>query len=103
MSDIPESDWKTLRPLHDAALDRFCKKVLDELIRVSTDSSLTAHQRYLAVYKLIQARDKELAHAFNGLRRFSALIQMKLMMGHGLFTDEEIARFSDETRAYLNR
>jgi hypothetical protein len=102
MSDIRESDWKTLRSLHDAALDRFCRKVLDELIRVSTDSALTSHQRYLAVFKLIQLRDDELADAFNGFRRSRAMIQMKLMKRHGLFTDEEIARFSEETREYLN-
>ncbi len=103
MSDIKESDWKTLRSLHDAALDRFCRKALDELIRVSTDSSLTSHQRYLAIFKLLKKRDDELADAFNGFRRSTALIQMKLMKHHGLFTGEEIARFSEETREYLNR
>ena len=99
MSDIRESDWKTLRSLHDAALDRFCRKVLDELIRVSTDSALTSHQRYLAIFKLIQERDEELAEAFNGFRRSVAIEQLQLWKRHGLLTDEEYSRFSEETRA----
>jgi hypothetical protein len=98
MSDIRESDWKTLRSLHDAALDRYCRKVLDELIRVSTDSALTSHQRYLAIFKLIEKRDDELAEAFNGFRRSVAIWQLKLWKRHGLLTDEEYSRFSEETR-----
>lgn len=103
MSDIRESDWKTLRELKDSALDRFCRKVLDELIRVTTDSALTSHQRYLAVLKLIQERDDELADAFNGFRRSRAIMQLMLWKHHGLLTDEEYARLSEETRERVGR
>jgi hypothetical protein len=95
---ISEPDWKVLRELKPIALDRFCQRVLDEIARVASDASKTSHERYLAVYQLIERRDRELATAFNGLRRSTALLQLMSMQSHGLLTAEEMSRFSAETR-----
>lgn len=43
-------------------------------------------------------RNKQIAHAFDGLSRSSALLRIAIMRSRGLFTDEEFGRFSDETR-----
>jgi hypothetical protein len=60
MRDIKESDWKRLRDLKSVALERFCDRVLSDLDRARTDATSTSHQRYLAIYRLIEQRDKEL-------------------------------------------
>ena len=67
--EIEESDWKVFRQLRPIALDRFCWRVLDEIQQVSADTKRSTHERYLAVYDLIQRRDRELADAFNDPRR----------------------------------
>ena len=54
MSDaMPEADWRVFRGLHPIWIERFCKRVIDELLRVLSDDSRDAHERYLAAYKLI--------------------------------------------------
>src|SRR5690349_17246983 len=96
--EIRESDWKLLRDLKPVALERFCDRVLTELAALSTADGKGAHERYLAVFDQLTRRDRDLSRAFDGLRRSTALLQLAVMRSHGLFTDEEFARFSPETR-----
>jgi hypothetical protein len=95
---IHESDWKIFRLLQPLALDRFCQRVLAEVGRLAADAEKGHHDRYLAVFKLLQRRDKELADAFNGPRRSTALVQLARIQFHELLSAEEFARFSPETR-----
>lgn len=71
---VPESDWKVFRELRELALDRFCRRVLDEVEDIRTDASNTHHARYLRVYRLLQERDEALALAFNDPRRSQMLL-----------------------------
>jgi hypothetical protein len=98
---ILESDWKLFRALHPVALERFCEQVLSEVGQLASEADKSAHERYLGVYQLLRRRDKELAQAFNDLRRSTALLQLAILRARGLVTDEEFARFSPETRAVL--
>lgn len=95
---IPESDWKIFRQLHPVALERFCERTLFEVDRLATDTGKSAHERYLAVFRLLQRRDKELAQAFNDLRRSTAWLQLAIFRSRELLTEEEFARFSPETQ-----
>jgi hypothetical protein len=97
--DILESDWKLFRQLHDVALDRFCERVLLDAARLSGDTSKSSQQRYGELYKLVQQRDEEIANAFNDMRRSTAIRQIVAIRFHELWTEEEFARFSPETRA----
>ena len=96
--EISESDWKIFRQLHPIALERFCERVLSEIGPLTSETGKSAHERYLAVFKLLQRRDKELAEAFDDLRRSSAWYQLAVIRARGLLTEEEFARFSPETR-----
>jgi hypothetical protein len=95
---ISEPDWKVFRQLQPLALERYCERVLTEIKQIAADSKKTSHERYLATYKLLQRRDRELADAFDDLRRSTALRQLACLQSHELLTDEEMARFSSETR-----
>jgi hypothetical protein len=66
---IPEADWRVFRGLHPIWIERFCKCVNDELLRVLSDDSRDAYERYLAAYKLMHKRDKEIASAFSSCSR----------------------------------
>ena len=101
MSDIPEADWKVLRSLKDAALDRLCECILAEVHAAATMPGRTNHQRYLDVYALVQKRDKDEADCFNDLRRSMAKTSLLHWRKHKLLTVDEWARFSDATRAYF--
>jgi hypothetical protein len=96
--DIPERDWKHLRAVKAAALERFCEQVLQECAGVLAETGLTAHERYLKLFRLIDRRDDELADAFDDLRRSTAIFRLMTMRRLGLVTEEEMEGFTPETR-----
>jgi hypothetical protein len=100
--DFPESDWKLFRQLHPIAIDRYCRKILEEIQRVAADPKKTNHQRYLEIYKLIERRDREVARAFNDFRRSTAFIQLSIIYSYGVITKEELMRFTPDTQAAIS-
>ncbi|HEV3051957.1 MAG TPA: hypothetical protein VGX50_16735 [Longimicrobium sp.] len=96
--DFPEADWKVLRSVKDAALNRLCERILDECRGVMDDPNGTAHERYLRLFKLIQDRDEDIEHAFNDMRRSRAVQRISWIKFLDLLTDEEWERFSPQTR-----
>jgi len=101
MREIKEADWKIFRQLHAVALERFCQRVLDDSERLHGDTRHSAYERYVAIYRLFDERDKEVARLFNDLRRSTALWQIAALKGRGLLTKEEFARFSQETQSLV--
>lgn len=100
--EIKESDWKLFRRLHEVALERFCKRTLEEMQDLAATSAGSYHDRYLKVYRLLRARDKEMAAAFNGPRRFTSFIALAHFMNRGLLIEEELDQFSPEARQTVN-
>jgi hypothetical protein len=96
--DIPEADWRVFRELRELALDRFCKRVLDEVERMRQDSSRSHHARYLDIFRLLRERDKELAEAFNDPGRSRMLWQLIAISRCGLLEPGELSRFTSKTR-----
>jgi hypothetical protein len=96
MRDIKESDWKLFKPLRATALERFCERVLDDIARISSDSTKSKHERYLAIYQLVRERNKDIAPIFDYLRRSAAVRQLCAFRSHDLVTEQEIRRFSPE-------
>ncbi len=99
---IPESDWKVFRELRGKALERFCERVLSDIRHLVSDDTRSLHDRYLEIYKLIDARDGELARVFDSPRRSQAVLQLALIHSHDLLESEELARFTSETRLAID-
>jgi DNA-binding transcriptional ArsR family regulator len=98
MHDISEADWKIFKPLRELALERFCSSVLDEVARIGAEDAKSKHDRYLAIYRLMKERDREIDPIFDYLRRSTAVRQLSAFRMHGLVTAEELERFSPELR-----
>jgi hypothetical protein len=101
MRDIPEPDWKIFRTVREAALDCYCARVLEECARVIDQRNLSNHERYLELYRLLERRDRELAETFDAPRRSTALLQLARIHALGMVTDEELGRFSRDTRDFV--
>jgi hypothetical protein len=52
--EIKESDWKLLRQMFPVARERFCQRILGEIDRLGSDSTKSYHQRYLAIFAVLQ-------------------------------------------------
>jgi hypothetical protein len=100
-TDLPEPDWKVFRKLREVALGRFCERILAEVERIASDTKQGSHARYLAIFKLIQERDDQIARAFNNPRRSVALLQLGQMISLELIHDEELRSFSPPTQGAL--
>jgi hypothetical protein len=96
--DVPELDWKVFRELQRHALERFCKRALEEVQTILRDGSRSHHNRYLDVFRFLQTRDEELAHAFNDARRSRMIIQLAAIHAYGLLEPNELERFTERTR-----
>jgi len=94
----PESDWKVFSQLRLVALERFCKRVLDEVPRLSVGTERSFHQRYLELFRWLGERNDELAKAFDNPRRSQMLWQLAAICEYGLLTPDELARFTPQTR-----
>lgn len=98
MTSVPERDWTLFKIFHPIALERFSKRILDQVQTLLKNNTTDCHQIYLALHKLIKERDKEIAQVFNDYRRSTAFFQIAMMYNRGLLTDQEFMQFSDETR-----
>ena len=65
------------------------------------ESHNSSHQRYLDLYTLINKRDDDIAKGFNDFRRSMALLQMGVIHTMGLWSNEELHRFSPEALQIL--
>lgn len=95
---ISESDWRIFRQLREVALDRFSRRVLEEAARICADTSRGPHERYLELYRLLEARDQSLGRAFDDPRRSRMLWQLAAIRALGVLEDEELAGLSPESR-----
>jgi len=100
---VKESDWKVLRDLKGVLLERYCQRALAAAEQIIQGRKQTNHERYLALFSLIEKQDKALGLAFDDVRRSNALSRITFMRSGGLFTEEEFARFSPETQEQINR
>jgi hypothetical protein len=98
---IAESDWKKIRDLKPAALNRFCERVLLDIQEISSHPGQTPHEKYLAIYELMQERDRTIGEVFNDLRRSVALMRIIYLRRLSLLTDAEFTTFSEEARALV--
>jgi hypothetical protein len=98
---IPEADWKLWRKLSAVALERFCEKALDDVVRVARGRD-EAHARYCQLFKLLRERDDVIAAVFNDQRRSNAFLQISRAVVEGILTPDEVLLFSDETQAVIS-
>jgi len=99
--EIKESDWKVFRRLHSVALERYCRRVLEE-VRAVAECKGDYHDCYRRVHRLIQVRDKTMAAAFDDPRRSTAFLLLAIMIGEDLLTEEELEQFSLEAQERID-
>jgi hypothetical protein len=99
--EIKESDWKLFRRLHPIALGRFCQRVIEEVASTTSSCADGHHDCYLKLFELMRSRDREMASAFNDLRRSNAFILLANIKELGLLTEEELMQFSPDARDAL--
>lgn len=92
VNGIKEADWKLLRRLHAVALERFCRRVIEEIGGATSGRHGDYHRSFLEVFALVNERNREQARTFDDLRRGKAMILLANMMEGRLLSEEEFSR-----------
>lgn len=103
MRQLSKSDWKKLRDMKDRMLALACDRILEKAANLIEEKQGGSHDTYLALYRLLQKEDKEIALMFDDFRKNTALLILMSWRTRGLLTDEDLSEFSEETRELLNR
>lgn len=98
--DIPERDWKYLRSIQKELLDRLCRRILGDIqVEIAkAGSQRTAHETYLAVYKLVERSDHTIADCIDDWRRSTILTRLFSLLDQNLLSAGEQDHLSEETR-----
>ena len=96
--EIKEADWKLRQRLHRVALERFCRRAIEEIRAATSDRSGDYHSCFLEVFALVNERNRGLARTFDDLRRPNATLLLAGMMEERLLSEEEFSQFGPETR-----
>ncbi len=98
---IAEQDWRVLRNMQPALLNRLCNKSLAEVLAILGESSFPAHERYFKISKLTEQRDLQISRLFDDLKRSNAAIRLTMMKKESVITNEDLANFSAELRSLI--
>lgn len=96
---MKESDWKLLRKLKPVLLERLCEHNLRECRDAIAEEDGSAHERYLHLCALLRTRNDDVAICFDDHRHSNAILKVAAIYRRGLLEDEELAQFSEVTRA----
>lgn len=101
--DFPEPDWKNLSRLKPLALDRLCRRILQESGKILDRAKESGHYAtYLELYKHLHTSDETVADCFNDWKRSQALNVLINWRSENLLTEEEFNTFSPDTRTLVN-
>ena len=102
MSDFPEADWKYIRALKPALLERLCERINQKTVDILNDPAKTPYDRYLDIFEKTRKDDMDVSSAFDDWRRSTISVRIMDIFRQGLFTDSEIQGFTQQTRERID-
>ncbi len=101
MNSIPEKDWKVFRDLHGTLMERFCERVLQEVVRVASNPNQDPSERFFAVSKLMRQSSKDMNDLGDHRRSTAFFIIARMHNREKLFLADEFEKFSQESREQI--
>jgi len=102
MSDFPEADWKYMRALKPALLERLCERINQKTVSILNDPAKTAYERYLDIFEKTQKDDMDVASAFDDWRRSTISIRIIEIYRQELFTESDLQGFTQQTKERID-
>jgi len=104
MQKFPEKDWEILTTLKGVALERLCRRIIDQASAITCKPDHdNHHELYLKLSAHIQHANKMVADGFDDMRRSNAVLKLIYWRVEKLISDEEFLAFSRETRDGINQ
>ena len=103
MSELPERDWKSMRKMCDELLERLAKRINRRSREILEAGDGKAIDVYRELYAHIDASDRVIAECFDDWRRSTLMLRVLALRRHGLLTDTDLDRLSDQGRETIHR
>ena len=100
---VPESEWKVFRTLRDAVRERFCERILEQIDGLCRAHGRSPYERYRDIFCLLNDRDREMAQAFDDVRRSTMIASLGAMVRLDLVGPRDLAQFTESTRETVGR
>jgi len=84
--------------MQDELLNVACGRILEKIEAVIKRKEISTHETYLKLWEIMKNEDEKIADMFNDIRRSNAVYKLTRWKHNSLITDEELTRFSDETK-----
>ena len=98
MNNIIEKDWKQLRKLKDEKLQIACEEIFSKINSIIEKNSQDSHKAYLKLWKVMKEEDRKISDMFDDLKRSNAVLKLAYWRRHGLLTENDLKKFTDETQ-----
>lgn len=100
MVELDKSQKKIARALISRALERECSAFLTKLQRQlqQNEKAQSCHEKYLNVYKNVQAFDKYISRQYDGLTGSRYALAVFSLFYNGILTEKDLSEFDDRTR-----
>jgi hypothetical protein len=101
--DFPESDWKLLRKVYEAAFDRFCRDSLKKAEAVIDEQALTPSDRFEKLSKFIKSQNKDLNSIFYtfNFSHSNAIMILSILYNWELVTPDELNQFNPSIQSRI--
>jgi hypothetical protein len=100
---IPEKDWKYLRSIEAELLSDLCRKINQSAAEILCSEYGSEHEKYLTLYKHVEASDGIIADCFDDWRRSTLWLKLPLLRRHNLLMAEHIINLSEASRELLGK
>ena len=98
MREIPEADWKYMRRLKPALIDRLCERINQKTSALLKNPDLNAYERYLATFDNLNEENLNVASAFDDWRRSTIFTRIMDICRQEIFSEEELQGFTQDTQ-----
>ena len=103
MDLMPKGEYRKMTAMWQTVLDRYCRRMLHEVVKAATAPEVGDHGRFLDVINLVDEKYDEMRHTFDNIRKSDGVYRLSVWRRNALLTDDEYATFSDATRAEVER
>ncbi len=101
MRTIPEKDWKQMRSMKPRLLNDACARILADVEAIAKRRNGHNHETYLTLWRLLKAKDAEVASMFDDVKRSNAFFKLAAWYRYGLVSEAELISFTEETQSIL--
>jgi hypothetical protein len=101
MNHVNENDWKIFRDMAPVIRERYLSKRNQELLDILGDDQQSHTERFWDVEERSNEIAKILRECLDGHSRSKMRLFMMVMLRHGMMTDDDLNKFSEELRERL--